>query len=124
MATFLGNQNIISTWYQDAAGHAATSASTLHRLSLSNDVKVRIAVADNKNTQTRTSRLLAQDINPDLRYALAENHNIDQGTLELLTHDDNPYVASRAQKTLTRLARVIQKVIGAQEKAAVPCHAV
>src|ERR1700733_1698798 len=85
------------------ANHPATSPIELHRLSQHNDVEVRMAVADNKNTHVITAMQLAWDDHPDLRYALAENHQIDSGVLDILAKDENPYVADRAQKTLTRL---------------------
>ena len=59
-------------------------AIVLHRLSQHNDVEVRMAVADHKNTHIITAMQLAWDDNPDLRYALAENHQIDSGILDIL----------------------------------------
>lgn len=89
------------------AGHSATTAMVLHRLSQHSDVAIRMAVADNKNTHTITITQLAKDDNADLRYALAENHQIDSEILDILARDENPFVADRAQKTLLRLKQAI-----------------
>ncbi len=89
------------------ANHPATSAIVLDRLSQHDDLEVRVAVADNKNTHIDTVMQLAGDDSLDLRYALAENHQIDSGILNILARDENPYVANRAQKTLLRLHQAI-----------------
>jgi hypothetical protein len=82
------------------ANASATPAIILHRLSLHNDVRVRMAVADNKNTHRVTAQQLARDDSPELRYALAENYQLDSSILNILTTDKNPLVADRAKKTL------------------------
>ena len=76
----------------------------LSQLAEDEHVEVRIAVADNVYTAVETLQVLTRDPHADVRYAMAENHNIPTSVLTELTQDDNPYVASRAEKTLNRVA--------------------
>jgi hypothetical protein len=103
MVAFLESRgpHVASAHY--TAADSSTPADILHHLSTNCDVQVRIAVADNGNTQLHTHMQLALDEHPDLRYALAENHNIDATVLQVLIDDTNPYVAARAKRTLARL---------------------
>ena len=89
------------------ANDSATPVVILDRLSQHNDVRVRIAVAKNKNTHAITALQLAQDDNPELRYALAENQQIDSGVLNILAADKNPLVADRALQTISLLKQTI-----------------
>jgi hypothetical protein len=87
----------------EAAENPLTPPDTLALLAESCDVKVRMAVADNRSAFTETTMLLAQDEDADLRYQLAENHGIDESVLEVLADDSNPFVAHRARKTISRV---------------------
>ncbi len=66
---------------------------------------VRAAVADNVHTYLETLTALSADEDADVRYAVAENHNIPLAILAALAEDENPYVASRSQRTVSRLTR-------------------
>lgn len=80
-----------------------TPAYVLRRLALSPNPELKIAVAEHLNTPTEVLLLLAEDDSPDVRYAIAENHNIAREVLDKLCTDANPYVASRAERTVSRL---------------------
>lgn len=91
------------TWVRRISQNIATPAYVLRRLATSSDVDLRMAVADHLNTPEELLLLLADDDNADVRYAIAENHNISRKVLSKLRDDANPYVASRAERTLSRL---------------------
>lgn len=88
----------------EIASHAQVLKATLAKLADSEHVDVRCAVGENRNTPVDILWKLARDEHPDVRYSLAENCHIAHEVLRSLTEDDNPYVASRAVRTLDRIA--------------------
>jgi hypothetical protein len=103
MTTEINWRKSTPSWGKELAEHPDTSTYALSELAAHDDVEVRTAVADQKNTLTETMMILAQDVSADLKYAIAENHNIHADVLNMLTEDDNPFVADRAKKTLDRI---------------------
>lgn len=85
------------------ATNPSTPAHTLSSLARHQNSDVRAAVAENANTPIDTMKALAVDEDSDVRYQLAENHQLPQAILSILINDENPYVASRAQRTLSRV---------------------
>jgi hypothetical protein len=61
-------------------------------------------VAENANTPAHVLMQLLEDESLDVRYAMAENPNLPELVLQMLEEDDNCYVASRARRTLNRVA--------------------
>lgn len=80
------------------------SATTLLKLATHPEADVRAIAGEHHRTPRAALFLLAQDDDADVRYSLAENHNISSEILEILLQDENPYVATRAQRTLDRVA--------------------
>lgn len=91
-------------WIREISRDAETPSYILERLSISANADVRMAVADHPNTPLEVLWLLSVDLDADVRFSLAENHNLDTGILNEMTKDSNPYVASRAERTLSRLS--------------------
>ncbi len=89
---------------QRVAENPNTHVATLTRLIRHSSPVVRIAVSEHESTPDVLLMILAQDVDADVRYSLAENARMPKAVLELLSNDSNPYVASRADRTLTRLA--------------------
>jgi hypothetical protein len=77
---------------------------TLELLAKHPSENVRAAVAENGNTPAHVLMQLLEDESLDVRYAMAENPNLPELVLQMLEEDDNCYVASRARRTLTRVA--------------------
>ncbi len=85
------------------ATNPSTPAHTLAKLACHANSDVRAAVAENANALFDTMAMLAKDEDADVRYQLAENHQLPALILSMLVEDENPYVASRAQRTLSRV---------------------
>jgi hypothetical protein len=85
------------------AGNGNCPASLLKRLCKHSSAQVRLAAAENSNTNIETLWQLVNDDDLDVRFGLAENHRIPELILRALSEDENPYVACRAAKTLERI---------------------
>jgi hypothetical protein len=93
-----------SAYAERIAENPRTAPSTLARLAGHPLPQVRCAVSENENTPVDVINILVQDEHVDVRYAMAENHNMAEDVLQTLSEDENCYVASRAKRTLNRLA--------------------
>ncbi len=85
------------------AANPSTPHTVLQTLADHENHNVRMGIVDNSAAKLEILTKLARDPSPDVRYSVAENHNIPAAILLELTNDDNPYVASRAERTLTRI---------------------
>jgi len=81
-----------------------TLPETLEYLANHPSEDVRVAVAENGNTPAHVLMQLQEDESADVRYSMAENPNLPELVLQMLEEDDNCYVASRARRTLNRVA--------------------
>jgi hypothetical protein len=93
-----------SAFAERIAEHPKALPSTLARLAGHASPEVRAAVAENCNTPAEILAILVHDEHVDVRYAMAENHQLSEELLQTLSDDDNCYVASRARRTLNRIA--------------------
>lgn len=91
-------------WARKIAEDPRSSAALLSQLSDSADPRIRVAVAEHKNTPLKMVLEIAADVDLDVRFAMAENHNMAPSVLAFLATDTNPFVADRAQRTIERVA--------------------
>lgn len=113
------------------AGSKELSPADSHRLAADVDVRIRRRLAENHSCPTEVLELLARDLHHevraaaahnenlprallwqlsadrhvDVRYAIAANARMPQDVLQGLAQDSNPYVAWRARRTLSRVAK-------------------
>jgi len=81
-----------------------TLPETLELLAKHSSETVRAAVAENPQTPPHVLMQLFEDEHVDVRYSMAENPNLPELILQMLEEDDNCYVASRARRTMNRVA--------------------
>ncbi|HEY9713172.1 MAG TPA: hypothetical protein V6C72_06860 [Chroococcales cyanobacterium] len=74
----------------------------------SDNVELRVAVANHTNTPQEVLSLLAQDDHTDVKFAIADNQNSDPHVLGTLCEHSDPLISDRAERTLVRICEAGQ----------------
>lgn len=84
------------------AENPETPLSILVKLANDESAEVRLAVSENPKADASLLEKLAKDPNEDVRLGLAENPRVPSKILSMLAEDENTFVASSANKTLSK----------------------
>lgn len=76
-----------------------TTFTVLRRLAESRSVKIREAVAGNRNTQTYVLENLTSDVSPKVRAAVASNQNLTVKAWNSLRNDSDASVRESLEKS-------------------------
>ncbi|WP_176484206.1 hypothetical protein [Glutamicibacter sp. BW80] len=88
-----------------------TSSRTLGRLSRSRVDFVRESVANNQSASPETLALLAADSEPSVRASVAANETLDASLLAMLARDDEPEVRASAARSPRLAPSILSKLL-------------